>query len=152
METENRTQSNTALLLDSQLCFPLYACAREVVKRYRPFLDGIGLTYTQYIAMMVLWETPCISSRQLGRRLFLDSGTLTPVLKKLESMGYINRKRDEKDERNLILTLTEAGEALKERAALIPPQMSACIRMDPQDAIQLYTLLHRLLDTMCEED
>ena len=152
METENRTQSNTALLLDSQLCFPLYACAREVVKRYRPFLDGIGLTYTQYIAMMVLWETPCISSRQLGRRLFLDSGTLTPVLKKLESMGYINRKRDEKDERNLILTLTEAGEALKERAALIPPQMSACIRMDPQDAIQLYTLLHRLLNTMCEED
>ena len=152
METENRTQSNTALLLDSQLCFPLYACAREVVKRYRPFLDGIGLTYTQYIAMMVLWETPCISSRQLGRRLFLDSGTLTPVLKKLESMGYINRKRDEKDERNLILTLTEAGEALKERAALIPPQMSACIRIDPQDAIQLYTLLHRLLDTMCEED
>ena len=152
METENRTQSNTALLLDSQLCFPLYACAREVVKRYRPFLDGIGLTYTQYIAMMVLWETPCISSRQLGRRLFLDSGTLTPVLKKLESMGYINRKRDEKDERNLILTLTEAGEALKERAALIPPQMSACIRMDPQDAILLYTLLHRLLDTMCEED
>ena len=67
-------------------------------------------------------------------------------------MGYVNRKRDEKDERNLILTLTEAGEALKERAALIPPQMSACIRMDPQDAIQLYTLLHRLLDTMCEED
>ena len=152
METENRTQADTALLLDSQLCFPLYACAREVVKRYRPFLDGIGLTYTQYIAMMVLGETPCISSRQLGRRLFLDSGTLTPVLKKLESMGYINRKRDEKDERNLILTLTEAGEALKERAALIPPQMSACIRMDPQDAIQLYTLLHRLLDTMCEED
>ena len=146
------TNADTALLLDSQLCFPLYACAREVVKRYRPFLDGIGLTYTQYIAMMVLWETPCISSRQLGRRLFLDSGTLTPVLKKLESMGYINRKRDEKDERNLILTLTEAGEALKERAALIPPQMSACIRMDPQDAIQLYTLLHRLLDTMCEED
>ena len=146
------TNADTALLLDSQLCFPLYACAREVVKRYRPLLDGIGLTYTQYIAMMVLWETPCISSRQLGRRLFLDSGTLTPVLKKLESMGYINRKRDEKDERNLILTLTEAGEALKERAALIPPEMSACIRMDPQDAIQLYTLLHRLLDTMCEEE
>ena len=146
------TNADTALLLDSQLCFPLYACAREVIKRYRPFLDDIGLTYTQYIAMMVLWETPCISSRQLGRRLLLDSGTLTPVLKKLESMGYINRKRDEKDERNLILTLTEAGEALKERAALIPPQMSACIRMDPQDALQLYTLLHRLLDTMCGDD
>ena len=140
------------LKLDHQLCFPLYTCAKEVVRRYKPFLDELDLTYTQYIAMMVLWETPCISSRQLGRRLFLDSGTLTPVLKKLESMSYVNRKRDEKDERNLILTLTEAGEALKERAALIPPQMAACIRMDPQDAYQLYTLLHRLLDTMCEEE
>ena len=149
---EQVTNADTALLLDSQLCFPLYACAREVVKRYRPFLDDIGLTYTQYIAMMVLWETPCISSKQLGRRLFLDSGTLTPVLKKLESMGYVNRKRDEKDERNLILSLTEAGEALKERAALIPLQMAACIRMEPQDAFQLYTLLHRLLDTMSQEE
>ncbi len=152
METENRTQSDTALLLDSQLCFPLYACAREVVKRYRPLLDEIGLTYTQYIAMMVLWETPCVSSKQLGRRLFLDSGTLTPVLKKLEAMGYVNRKRDEKDERNLILTLTEAGAALKARAARIPPQMASCIPLDPQDALRLYTLLHRLLDAMHEEE
>ena len=148
METENRTQSNTALLLDSQLCFPLYACAREVVKRYRPFLDDIGLTYTQYIAMMVLAETPRISPRPLGRRLFLDSGTLTPVLKRLETMGYVNRKRDEKDERNLIVTLTEAGQALKARAAFVPGQMAACIRMEPQDAMQLYTLLHRLLDSI----
>ena len=152
METENRTQSDTALLLDSQLCFPLYACAREVVKRYRPLLDEIGLTYTQYIAMMVLWETPCVSSKQLGRRLFLDSGTLTPVLKKLEAMGYVNRKRDEKDERNLILTLTEQGAALKARAARIPPQMASCIPLDPQDALRLYTLLHRLLDAMHEEE
>lgn len=149
---EQPFNTDTALLLDNQLCFPLYACAREVVKRYRPMLDEIGLTYTQYIAMMVLWETPCISSKQLGRRLFLDSGTLTPVLKKLESMGYVNRKRDEKDERNLILTLTEEGAALKNRAAMIPQQMASCIRMEPQDAFQLYTLLHRLLDTMCEEE
>ena len=146
------TNADAALLLDSQLCFPLYACAREVVKRYRPFLDDIGLTYTQYIAMMVLWETPCISSRQLGRRLFLDSGTLTPVLKKLEQMGYVNRKRDEKDERNLLLTLTEKGQALKARAAFIPSQMASCIALDPQDALRLYTLLHRLLDTMREEE
>ena len=152
METENRTQSDTALLLDSQLCFPLYACAREVVKRYRPLLDEIGLTYTQYIAMMVLWETPCVSSKQLGRRLFLDSGTLTPVLKKLEAMGYVNRKRDEKDERNLILTLTEQGAAQKTRAARIPPQMASCIPLDPQDALRLYTLLHRLLDAMHEDE
>ena len=95
--SEYPANTDAALLLDNQLCFPLYACAREVVKRYRPMLDEIGLTYTQYIAMMVLWETNCISSKQLGRRLFLDSGTLTPVLKKLESMGYVNRKRDEKD-------------------------------------------------------
>ena len=148
---EQVTNADTALLLDSQLCFPLYACAREVIKRYRPFLDDIGLTYTQYIAMMVLWETPCISSRQLGRRLLLGSGTLTPVLKKLESMGYVNRKRDEKDERNLILTLTEAGQDLKTRAALIPRQMASCIRLDQQDAFQLYTLLHRLLDTMRDD-
>ena len=147
---EHPINTDAALLLDNQLCFPLYACAREVVKRYRPFLDDLGLTYTQYIAMMVLWETPCVSSRQLGRRLCLDSGTLTPVLKRLESMGYVNRKRDEKDERNLIVTLTEAGQALKERAAFIPGQMAACIRMEPEDALQLYTLLHRLLDTMQE--
>ena len=149
---EHETQNaDTVLLLDTQLCFPLYACAREVVKRYRPMLDAINLTYTQYITMMVLWETPCISSRQLGRRLFLDSGTLTPVLKKLENMGYVNRKRDEKDERNLILTLTEAGQDLKTRAALIPRQMASCIRLDQQDAFQLYTLLHRLLDTMRDD-
>ena len=149
-EYKESLSADDALLLDNQLCFPLYACAREVVKRYRPFLDDLGLTYTQYIAMMVLWETPCVSSRQLGRRLFLDSGTLTPVLKRLETMGYVNRKRDEKDERNLIVTLTEAGQALKERAAFIPGQMAACIRMEPEDALQLYTLLHRLLDTMQE--
>ena len=149
-EHEEALNTDAALLLDNQLCFPLYACAREVIKRYRPFLDELGLTYTQYIAMMVLWETPCVSSRQLGRRLCLDSGTLTPVLKRLESMGYVNRKRDEKDERNLIVTLTEAGQALKQRAAFIPGQMAACIRMEPEDALQLYTLLHRLLDTMQE--
>ena len=149
-EHEEARNTDAALLLDNQLCFPLYACAREVIKRYRPFLDELGLTYTQYIAMMVLWETPCVSSRQLGRRLCLDSGTLTPVLKRLETMGYVNRKRDEKDERNLIVTLTEAGQALKERAAFVPGQMAACIRMEPEDALQLYTLLHRLLDTMQE--
>ena len=149
---EIQQSADSSLLLDSQLCFPLYACAREVVKRYRPFLDKLGLTYTQYITMMVLWETPCVSSRQLGRRLFLDSGTLTPVLKKLETMGYVNRNRDERDERNLIVTLTEEGAALKKQAAVVPQQMASCIRIEPGDALQLYTLLHRLLDTMREEE
>ena len=149
---EIQQSADSSLLLDSQLCFPLYACAREVVKRYRPFLDKLGLTYTQYITMMVLWETPCVSSRQLGRRLFLDSGTLTPVLKKLETMGYVNRNRDERDERNLIVTLTEEGAALKKQAAVVPQLMASCIRIEPGDALQLYTLLHRLLDTMREEE
>ena len=138
------------LKIENQLCFPLYACSKEIIRQYKPYLDQIDLTYTQYITMMVLWETPCVSSRQLGRRLFLDSGTLTPVLKKLETMGYVNRKRDEQDERNLIVTLTEEGAALKKRAAVVPQQMASCIRIEPGDAFQLYTLLHRLLDTMRE--
>ena len=140
-----------ALLLDSQLCFPLYACAREVVKLYTPFLDAIGLTYTQYITMMVLWETPSVTSKQIGRRLYLDSGTLTPVLKKLEQKGLILRRRDESDERNLLVELTAEGEALKEQAVEIPPQIGACIRLAPEDALQLYTLLHRMLETMAQE-
>ena len=140
-----------ALLLDSQLCFPLYACAREVVKLYTPFLDAIGLTYTQYITMMVLWETPSVTSKQIGRRLYLDSGTLTPVLKKLEQKGLIRRRRDESDERNLLVELTAEGEALKEQAVEIPPQIGACIRLAPEDALQLYTLLHRMLETMSQE-
>lgn len=141
-----------ALLLDSQLCFPLYACAREVVKLYTPFLDSIGLTYTQYITMMVLWETPSVTSKQIGRRLFLDSGTLTPVLKKLEQKGLVSRKRDESDERNLLVELTAEGEELKKRAVEIPTQIGACIRLSPEDAQQLYTLLHRMLDAMSEKE
>jgi DNA-binding MarR family transcriptional regulator len=147
-EKLSQQEKDDVLLLEHQLCFPLYACAREVIKRYRPFLEGIGLTYTQYITMMVLWEQQSVSSRELGRRLFLDSGTLTPVLKKLETMGYISRSRDEKDERNLIVSITEAGRVLKASAAEIPVKMAECIRFDPQDAARLYVLLHRLLDTM----
>ncbi len=151
MERVNSPQTGELLLLDRQLCFPLYACAREVVKRYTPLLDEIGLTYTQYITMMVLWETPRVSSKTIGRRLFLDSGTLTPVLRKLEEKGYVNRKRDEKDARELIVTLTEDGRALKERAEHIPLRLASCVRLAPDDALTLYTLLYRLLGNM-EED
>ena len=134
-----------ALKLENQLCFPLYACAREVVKRYKPYLDEIGLTYTQYITMMLLWEYRRITSKQLGERLYLDSGTLTPVLKKLEEKGLVTRLRDPRDERNLIVTLTEAGEALKVPAARIPPQMAGCVHLAPDEAQALYTLLYKLL-------
>ena len=137
-----------ALKLDNQLCFPLYACAREVVKRYKPALDGIGLTYTQYITMMVLWEEGQTTSKHIGERLRLDSGTLTPVLKKLEERGLLTRRRAAEDERNLAVALTAEGAALRERAAGIPERMGACVKLDPQDAARLYELLYKLLGAL----
>ena len=136
------------LKLENQLCFPLYACSREVIKRYRPFLDEIGLTYTQYVAMMVFWEQKSISVKELGQRLYLDSGTLTPVLKSLEGKGYVTRRRSAEDERVLIATLTDAGAALQEAAAHIPAQIGGCIRLEPEEAVMLYHLLYKLLHEM----
>ena len=134
-----------ALKLENQLCFPLYACAREIVKRYKPYLDEIDLTYTQYIAMMVLWEEGQVTSKVLGEKLYLDSGTLTPVLKKLEEKGLVTRERDPKDERNLRVTLTEAGRALEAPAARVPEQMAGCVHLTPEEAQALYVLLYKLL-------
>ena len=135
-----------ALRLENQLCFPLYACARETVKRYKPFLDEIGLTYTQYITMMVLWEHRQVTSKALGEKLYLDSGTLTPVLKKLEEKGLVTRARDPQDERNLVVTLTEAGEALRLPASEIPGKMANCIPLEPGEAATLNRLLRKLLE------
>ncbi len=135
-----------ALKLDNQLCFPLYACAKEIVRRYKPFLDEIDLTYTQYIAMMVLWEEKEINVKDLGGRLYLDSGTLTPVLKRLEQKGLISRQRDDKDERMLIVSITQEGEALKEKAVEIPYKMAGCVKLDAQEAKELYEILHKLLN------
>lgn len=134
-----------ALRLDNQLCFPLYACAKEIVRRYKPFLDEIDLTYTQYIAMMVLWEEREINVKELGSRLYLDSGTLTPVLKRLEQKGFITRQRDDKDERVLIVSITKEGDELKDKAVDIPVKMAGCVSLEPQDAAELYRLLHKLL-------
>ena len=134
-----------ALKLDNQLCFPLYACARAIMKQYKPFLDEIGLTYTQYITMMVLWEQRQLTSKALGERLYLDSGTLTPVLKKLEEKGLVTRARDPQDERNLMVTLTEKGEALREPASGIPGKMAGCVPLDPADAMTLYGILQKIL-------
>lgn len=134
-----------ALRLDNQLCFPLYACAKEIVRRYKPFLDEIDLTYTQYIAMMVLWEEREINVKELGSRLYLDSGTLTPVLKRLEQKGLITRQRDDKDERVLIVSITKEGDELKDKAVEIPVKMAGCVSLEPQDAAELYRLLHKLL-------
>ncbi len=134
-----------ALRLDNQLCFPLYACAKEIVRRYKPFLDEIDLTYTQYIAMMVLWEEREINVKELGSRLYLDSGTLTPVLKRLEQKELITRQRDDKDERVLIVSITKEGDELKDKAVEIPVKMAGCVSLEPQDAAELYGLLHKLL-------
>ena len=133
------------LKIDNQLCFPLYACAKEIVRKYKPFLDEIDLTYTQYIAMLVLWEEKEINVKALGKRLYLDSGTLTPMLKRLEQKGLISRQRDSRDERNLIVRLSEQGEALKEKAVEIPHKMSGCVTLSEDDAAQLYRILHEML-------
>lgn len=133
------------LLLENQLCFPLYACSKEIVRRYKPFLDELDLTYTQYITMMVMWEQEELTVKELGERLFLDSGTLTPVLKKLESKGYVSRERAKEDERNLDVQITEAGRALKEKAVDIPGKMAACFTLAPEDAAELKRLLEKLM-------
>ena len=137
-----------ALKIENQLCFPLYACAREVVKRYTPFLDDIDLTYTQYIVMMVLWDKKSVTVKELGQILYLDSGTLTPLLKKLESKGYLSRKRSEADERNLIVTISDQGEDLREKAAEVPGKISQCMALDIEEAMTLYRILYKLLDQM----
>lgn len=135
-----------ALKLENQLCFPLYAAAKEVVKKYNPYLSEIDLTYTQYIAMMVLWEKHEISVRELGEHLYLDSGTLTPLLKALEKKGYVTRKRSEADERVLIVTVTDEGLKLREKAVSVPESVGSCIKMEPDEAAELYRILYKILD------
>jgi DNA-binding MarR family transcriptional regulator len=133
------------LKIENQLCFPLYACSKEVVRRYKPYLDELDLTYTQYITMMILWDERTTNVKTLGKRLYLDSGTLTPLLKKLEAKGFITRQRSKEDERNLVVHVTEAGMKLRERAVDIPAKMGKCVNLKPEEAKQLYRLLYKIL-------
>ena len=133
------------LKLENQLCFPLYAASKEVIKKYKPYLDEYGLTYTQYIALMVLWNEREINVKQLGEKLFLDSGTLTPLLKKLESKGFIKRTRSLTDERNLMVSITSDGDKLKENLASIPSNVGKCVNLNEEEAKTLYTLLYKVL-------
>ena len=133
------------LKLENQLCFPLYAAAREVVKRYRPHLDAIDLTYTQYITMMVMWEEREITVKALGEKLFLDSGTMTPVLKSLEAKGYVTRKRSTTDERSVSVFLTDSGESLKEKAVDIPAKVADCTNLTAEEGLLLYKILYKIL-------
>lgn len=137
-----------AIKLENQICFPLYACSKEIVRRYKPYLDEIDLTYTQYIAMMVMWDKKSITVKELGECLYLDSGTLTPVLKTLESKGYVSRNRSKEDERVLNVTITDKGMQLREQAVDIPAKMSSCVEMSPEEAKTLYTLLYKVLGSM----
>lgn len=142
MSNEEKYQS---LKLENQICFPLYACAKEIIRKYKPYLDDIDLTYTQYITMMVLWDLKTVNVKTLGENLYLDSGTLTPVLKKLESKGYITRERSNEDERNLVVTITDEGLALRDKAMCIPEKMGGCVRLTPEEAKVLYNLLYKII-------
>lgn len=134
-----------ALKLDNQLCFPLYAVSKEIVRKYTPFLNEIDLTYTQYITMMVMWEDKEVSVKELGKRLFLDSGTLTPLLKNLEKKGLVTRERSKEDERFLVVRVTDAGMELREKALDIPATIGGCFSIDKQEAVQLYTIINKIL-------
>ena len=131
--------------LRNQLCFPLYLCAKEVTRRYAPFLDELDLTYTQYVVMMYLWEKQKCTVKEMGEALLLDPSTLTPLLKKLESKGYITRTRSETDERSLNIALTETGDALKDKALKVPEQMKCCIGLTPEEGAQLGQLIMKIL-------
>ena len=133
------------LKLENQLCFPLYVASREVIRLYHPYLAALDLTYTQYIAMMALWEGGSMSIKDLCGKLYLDTGTLTPLLKGMEKKGLITRRRSETDERSVTVTITEAGMALREQALSIPEKVGSCIPLGPEDTEKLYSILHKMI-------
>ena len=134
-----------ALRLKNQLCFPLYAVSNMITRKYKPLLDELDLTYTQYIVMMVLWEHGQANEKLLCEALCLKSNTLTPLLKKLQDKGYIEKSKDRDDERNLVITLTEAGEDLQDKAICVPECMAKEFHLTPNEAAELYRLLYKVL-------
>ena len=140
-----------AMKLSNQMCFPLYAAARNVTGLYTPYLKPLGLTYTQYIVFLVLWEKDGISVSEIGERLMLDNGTLSPLLKKMEQSGYIERRRCREDDRIVEITLTDAGRELQEKAKDIPASVAGCIKLSPEKAQTLYALLYELLENQTDK-
>ena len=145
------TERFDALKLENQLCFPLYAASRAVIRLYHDSLSALDLTYTQYLVMMVLWEQDGRSVKELSAALMLDSGTLTPLLKSMEKKGLVTRRRSPEDERSVVISLTEAGTALRAKAVDVPTQVGSCIRLAPEEGAQLYTLLYKLLNSLQSE-
>lgn len=148
MTDKKKTTTYEGIRLENQLCFPLYACAKEVVRQYRKPLEELGLTYTQYIVMMVLWEHGGMTEGELGKYVHLDSGTLAPLLKRLEKQGLISRVRLAGNERKLFLSLTEEGEKLKDKAADVPEAMRGCIDLPEEELLHLKQLLDKALIRM----
>lgn len=135
-----------ALKLENQLCFPLYACSRKIINLYTPLLKPLNLTYTQYLVMLALWENDNVPVKHLCDRLFLDTGTVTPLLKKLETAGYLSRTRCTEDERVVYISLTEKGKALKNQCKDIPIQIGTCLSLSEEEAITLHNVLHQILN------
>ncbi len=134
------------LKLENQLCFPLYACSKEIIRKYKPFLDPLGLTYTQYITLLALWEEDNLTVKALGEKLYLDSGTLTPLLKKMELQSLITRVRSSDDERNVYIKLTEKGRGLRAKASVVPEQIGKCISLSPEEVRFLHQTLYKILN------
>lgn len=137
-----------ALKLENQLCFPIYLCSKEVTRRYRPLLEKLDLTYSQYVIMLYLWEHKIATVGELGKVMMMDSNTLSPILKKLEEKNYLTRERSNEDERNVELTLTEIGAKLKNRAKEVPVKMGECLDLSTEDAAEIYRLLYKVLNNL----
>lgn len=147
MEEKPAYNPDEALKLKNQLCFPLYAASRKIVGAYTPYLKPLGITYTQYITFMVLWEQDDIPVGDICAKQRLDNGTVTPLLKKMEDEGFITRVRDASDERRVKIRLTDAGRAMKEKVKDVPKEIGGCIRLSPEDARSLYRILYQILDS-----
>ena len=141
-----------SLSLKNQLCFPIYLCSKEMIRRYTPMLEQLDLTYTQYVVMMYFWEKKTSNVKELSQAMLLDSGTLTPLLKKLEAKGYINRVRSKKDERNLEVTITKKGLDLRKQALSIPDAMAECIGLSKEESETLYSLIYKVLQNVLKEE
>lgn len=152
MDNNDLIKDYNILSLDNQLCFSAYAVSRAITKIYRPFLDELGITYPQYLVMLVLWENNTISLKEMGAKLYLDSGTLTPLLKRLESMGLLERERSSEDERILNVTITEKGIKLREKALNVPAGILNSINTDLQDLADLKLRLDKLLNKINEKE
>ena len=141
-----------ALRLKNQLCFPLYAVSNLITRKYKPLLDRLDLTYTQYIVMMVLWEKDGITVCEIGKKLFLDNGTLTPLLKKLEAQGFLKRRRSKQDGRVITVKLTKEGKELRELVQGIPAQVSRCVCINQDELESIYEILYKMLEDFANDE